>query len=93
MQSSGLASQPLPSVLLLSCNSRNVEGRGWHARLAVIDDERVTTPAQRHLDLSDDQWDLLTQLLVDLKPLQVTTTAVENLALVECTMQQLLQLA
>ena len=42
---------------------------------AVIHDERVTAPAQRHLDLSDDQWDLLTQLLVVLKPLQVATTA------------------
>lgn len=42
---------------------------------AVIHDEQVTPSGQRHLDLTPDQWDLLSQLVVVLKPLQVATTA------------------
>ena len=42
---------------------------------AVIHDEQVTPSDQRHLDLKPDQWDLLLQLVVVLKPLQVATTA------------------
>ena len=42
---------------------------------AVIHDEKVTPSGQRHLDLTPDQWDLLSQLVVVLKPLQVATTA------------------
>ena len=41
----------------------------------VIHDDKVTPPRQRHLDLSVDQWDLLSQLLVVLKPLQMATAA------------------
>ena len=37
--------------------------------------EQVTPSGQRHLDLTPDQWDLLSQLVVVLKPLQVATTA------------------
>ena len=42
---------------------------------AVIHDELVTPSSHRHLDLAPDQWDLLNQLIVVLKPLQVATTA------------------
>lgn len=42
---------------------------------AVIHDEQVTPSDKRYLDLTADQWDLLSQLLVVLKPLQVATTA------------------
>lgn len=42
---------------------------------AVVHDEQVTPSDQRHLDLKPDQWDLLLQLVVVLKPLQVATTA------------------
>ena len=52
---------------------RLVEQR-W-AVYAVIHDEQVTSSGQRHLDLTPDQWDLLSQLVVVLKPLQVATTA------------------
>ena len=66
-----------------------------HKRLAeqrvaiytVIHDNKVTPPGQRHLDLSVDQWDLLSQLLVVLKPLQMATTALcaEKTVLVSLT--------
>jgi len=39
----------------------------------VIHDEQVTPSGQRHLDLKPDQWDLLLQLVVMLKPLQIVT--------------------
>ena len=42
---------------------------------AVIHDEKVTPSNKRYLDLKPDQWDLLAQLVVVLKPLQVATTA------------------
>ena len=42
---------------------------------AVIHDDKVTSSDQRHLDLRSEQWDLLSQLVVVLKPLQVATTA------------------
>ena len=42
---------------------------------AVIHDDKVTPPDKRYLDLTSDQWDLLSQLLVVLKPLQMATTA------------------
>ena len=42
---------------------------------AVIHDDQITSPDKRYLDLTADQWDLLSQLLVVLKPLQVATTA------------------
>ena len=42
---------------------------------AVIHDEQVTPSDKRYLDLTADQWDLLSQLIVVLKPLQVATTA------------------
>ena len=45
---------------------------------AVIHDEQVTPSEQRHLDLKPEQWDLLSQLLVVLKPLQVATTALSK---------------
>ena len=38
-------------------------------------DEQVTPSDQRHLDLKPDQWDLLLQLVLVLKPLQIATTA------------------
>ena len=41
----------------------------------VVHDEQVTPSSQRHLDLTPDQWDLLLQLIVVLKPLQVATAA------------------
>ena len=41
----------------------------------MIHDEQVTPSGQRHLDLTPDQWNLLSQLVVVLKPLQVATTA------------------
>ena len=42
---------------------------------AVLHDESVTTPNYAYLDLKADQWDLLSQLVLVLKPLQVATTA------------------
>ena len=36
---------------------------------AVIHDDQITSPDKRYLDLAADQWDLLSQLLVVLKPL------------------------
>ena len=41
----------------------------------VIHDDKVTPPDKRYLDLTSDQWDLLSQLLVVLKALQVATKA------------------
>ena len=38
----------------------------------------MTTSDQRHLDLKLEQWDLLSQLVVVLKPLQVATTALSK---------------
>ena len=40
---------------------------------AVIHDEQVTPSDQEHFDLKPEQWDLLSQLVVVLKPLQVAT--------------------
>ena len=45
---------------------------------AVIHDDKVTSSDQRHLDLRSEQWDLLSQLVVVLKPLQVATTALSK---------------
>ena len=42
---------------------------------AVLHDESVTTLNYAHLELKADQWDLLSQLVLELKPLQVATTA------------------
>ena len=42
---------------------------------AVIHDEQITPSSQRNLDLKTDQRDLLDQLVVVLKPLQIATTA------------------
>jgi len=42
---------------------------------AVVHDEKVTPPDKRYLDLTPEQWDLLSQLLVVLKALQVATKA------------------
>ena len=47
----------------------------WWAIYAVIHNIRVTPSDKRYLYLTADQWDLLLQLLVVLKPLQVATTA------------------
>ena len=41
----------------------------------VIHDELITKADNRHLDLKPHQWDVLTQLVTVLKPLQVATTA------------------
>ena len=41
----------------------------------VIHDDKVTPPDNRYLDLTSDQWDLLSQLLIVLKALQVATKA------------------
>ena len=45
---------------------------------AVIHDEQVTPSSQRNLDLKTEQWDLLDQLVVVLKPLQIATTALSK---------------
>jgi len=45
---------------------------------AIIHDEQVTPSDQRHLDLKPEQWDLLSQLVVVLKLLQVGTTALSK---------------
>ena len=42
---------------------------------AAIHDEKFTPPDKRYLDLTPEQWDLLSQLLVVLKALQVATKA------------------
>ena len=41
----------------------------------VLDEEVVTPSDQRHLDLKPNRWDLLLQLGLLLKPLQIATTA------------------
>ena len=43
---------------------------------AVIHDPAITKPEHRHLDLKDTQWDLLSQMVVVLKPLQIATTQI-----------------
>ena len=45
---------------------------------AVIHDKQATPSDPRHLDLKSEQWDLLSQLVVVLKPLQVATTALSK---------------
>ena len=42
---------------------------------AVIHDDKVTPTDKHYLDLTPEQWDLLSQMLIVLKPLQVATTA------------------
>jgi len=42
---------------------------------AVIHEEKVTPPDKRYLNLTPEQWDLLSQLLVVLTALQVATKA------------------
>ena len=44
------------------------------APYAVIHDAAITKPHHQYLDLKDTQWNLLTQMVVVLKPLQVATT-------------------
>lgn len=41
----------------------------------VLHDETVSKPDHKSLDLKDEQWELMSQLVVVLKPLQVATTA------------------
>ena len=41
----------------------------------VLHDETVSKPDYKRLDLRDEQWELISQLIVVLKPLQVATTA------------------
>jgi len=48
----------------------------------VMHDDKVTSPDKRYLDLTSDQWDLLSELLVVLKPLQVATKALSLVVLV-----------
>lgn len=43
---------------------------------AVLHDELVSRPKYVSLDLKPDQWELLSQMVTALKPLQVATTAV-----------------
>ena len=52
--------------------------RDGRAVYAVIHDDKVTSSDQRHLDLRSEQWDLLSQLVVVLEPLQVATTALSK---------------
>ena len=42
---------------------------------AVLHDELVSRPEYVSLDLKPDQWELLSQMVTALKPLQVATTA------------------
>ena len=42
---------------------------------AVIHDDQVTPTNKHYLDLTPEQWDLLLQMLIILKPLQVATAA------------------
>ena len=41
----------------------------------VLHDETVSKPDQKKFDLKEEQWELISDLLVVLKPLQVATTA------------------
>ena len=41
----------------------------------VLHDETVSKPDHKRLDLKDEEWELASQLIVVLKPLQVATTA------------------
>ena len=41
---------------------------------AVLHDPAVTKDQQKHLDLKEDQWEVLSQMVTALKPLQVATT-------------------
>jgi hypothetical protein len=45
---------------------------------AVLHDTAITRPDHRQLDLKQDQWELLSQMVVVLKPLQVATTVISN---------------
>ena len=52
---------------------------------AVIHDHAITKPQHRHLDLKDDQWELLSQLVTVLKPLQMATTVFSSDINVSCS--------
>ena len=41
----------------------------------VLHDETVSKPDHRKLDLKEEQWELISDLLVVIKPLQIATTA------------------
>ena len=43
-----------------------------------IHNDNATASTQKHLDLRTEQWDLLSQLVTVLKPLQVATTALSE---------------
>ena len=53
---------------------------------AVIHDAKVTNSDKRHLDLKAEQWDVLSQLVVVLKSLQIATTALCNDLNLSCSM-------
>ena len=47
----------------------------WAIFYAVLHDEQGSQSQYKHLYLKEDQWKMLEQLVVVLKPLQVATTA------------------
>ena len=52
---------------------------------AVIHDPSFTKPEHRYLDLKDNQWELLSQLVTVLKPLQIATTVLSADSNVSCS--------
>ena len=52
---------------------------------AVIHDTSFTKPEHRYLDLKDTQWELISQLVTVLKPLQLATTVFSSDSNVSCS--------
>lgn len=52
---------------------------------AVIHDPAITKPEHRHLDLKDAQWEVLSQMVIVLKPLQMATTVFSSDLNVSCS--------
>ncbi len=51
----------------------------------VIHDPAFTKPQHWHLDLKDSQWDLLSQMVSVLKPLQIATTVFSSDLNISCS--------
>ena len=52
---------------------------------ATLHDINITKPQYQSLDLKDNQWDLLSQMVVVLKPLQVATTVFSSDLNISCS--------
>ena len=85
----GIASHHLIQDVLTCWNStflmfeRLVEQRV--AIYAVLCDSAITTTEYKYLDLKEDQWELLIQIVTVFKPLQIATTVISSEQNVSCS--------